>query len=168
MITQIKLRLMTDADTENIVRWRNCDRVRKNFIYQKPLSIEEHKNWIETMINTKKAVQFIICSDMEQKEMGSVYFRDIDFKHHKAEYGIFLDEEFIGKGVGTKVAKLAIQYGFETMKLHKITLRVFADNIGAIRSYEKAGFVQEAYLKEEVFVNGEYKDIILMGIIDII
>lgn len=34
----IYLRLMTEEDTDNIIRWRNTDFVRRNFIYQKPFT----------------------------------------------------------------------------------------------------------------------------------
>lgn len=45
-------------------------------------------------------------------------------------------------------------------------LRVLAENKGAIRSYEKAGFVKEAYLRDEVFLEGKYKDVIYMAVIN--
>lgn len=167
MENQISLRLMTFEDTDNIVKWRNREIVRCNFIYQELFTKASHEYWIKTMIDTKKAVQFIIKDNGNQVDIGSVYFRDVSSQHNKAEYGIFIGEEgYLGKGFGTQVAKLAIQYGFDTMRLHKILLRVFADNKGAIRSYEKAGFVKEAYLQDEVCINGQYKDMILMAIIN--
>ena len=41
----------------------------------------------------------------------------------------------------TETARLAVAYARDVLKLHKLMLRVFADNIGAVKSYEKAGFV---------------------------
>ncbi|MBQ9563998.1 MAG: GNAT family N-acetyltransferase, partial [Synergistaceae bacterium] len=118
-----------------------------------------------TMIETGKAIQFIILVD--QRAIGSVYFRDIDNEHRKAEYGIFIGENnAINYGYGTAACKLACQYGFEKMKWHKIFLRVFASNQRAIRSYQKAGFIQEAILHDDVYVQGEFRDIILMGLIN--
>lgn len=163
----IVLRKMQEADTNDIVRWRNSDFVKKNFIYRQPFTIEGHHHWIETMILTGKAIQFIICEKSTGRSVGSVYFRDIDKLHRKAEYGIFLGEkDALGKGYGTEAATLMLRYGFEVLELHKIMLRVLADNTAARRSYEKAGFLQEAYLKEDVFLDGQYKDIILMAAIN--
>ena len=145
----IYLRLMNEEDTDNIIKWRNSDFVRRNFIYQNPFTKEGHKNWVRTMIDTGKAIQFIICTK-EAGPIGSVYLRDIDRTHNKAEYGIFIGEkEALGRGYGTQAARL----------------RVLAENEQARRSYEKAGFVQEAYLKEEVFLEGQYKDVIYMAVI---
>lgn len=165
--TGIYLRPMTYEDTENIVRWRNSDNVRKNFIYQALFTRESHENWIKTMVETGKVVQMIICEVADDEPVGSVYIRDIDSTHHRAEYGIFIGEDTArGKGYGTAAARLMIRYCFEELRLHRLFLRVYADNIQAIRSYEKAGFEKEAYLREDVCIEGEYKDIVLMGILN--
>ena len=52
------------------------------------------------------------------------------------------------------------------MKIHKLFLRAFSDNMQAIRSYEKAGFVQEAYLRDEVYIQDKYRDVVLMGFLN--
>lgn len=163
---KIRLRLMNADDTERIVRWRNNTRVRNNFIYQKPFTKEGHENWVRTMVDTGKVVQFIIEDLTDGQPVGSVYFRDIDKEHAKAEYGIFIGEDSaVGKGFGSEAARLAVAYGFEQLGLHKIFLRAFADNAGAIRSYEKAGFVKEGYFKDDVCIDGRFKDLVFMAII---
>lgn len=165
--TGIYLRLMTGEDTDRIVNWRNSDGVRKNFIYQALFTRESHENWIRTMINTGKVVQMIICEEGTDRPVGSVYLRDIDWNHKKAEYGIFIGEEDArGKGYGSAAARLMIEYAFREMELHRLFLRVYAENIRAIRSYEKAGFEKEAYLREDVCIDGKYHDIVLMGILN--
>ena len=166
---RIALRPMEERDTTDIIRWRNTDFVRKNFIYQKPFTVESHHHWIETMVNTGKVVQFMICpyeAGKLKNAVGSVFLRDIDEVHHKAEYGIFIGEEAaLSQGYGTEAAQLMLQYAFETLHLHKVMLRLLAENVRAQKSYEKAGFRQEAYLKDDVFLNGKFCDVILMACI---
>lgn len=162
----ISLRLMTKEDTDMIIRWRNSPDVRKNFIYQELFTREGHENWIKTMIDTGKAVQMIICDSRENRPLGSVYIRDIDRKHKKAEYGIFIGEpEARGRGVGTAAARLMLRYCFEEEGLHRVYLRALAGNVQAVRSYEKAGFVREGYLRDDVRIQGEYWDIVWMAAI---
>lgn len=163
----IYLRLMTAEDTDNIVKWRNSDAVRTNFIYQKLFTRQSHEQWIKTMVNTGKVVQMIICRCENDESVGSVYIRDIDTTHHKGEYGVFIGEASArGCGIGTAAAKLMIHYAFEELQLHRLFLRVFADNAQAMGSYEKAGFEKEAYLKDDVCIDGVYRDIVLMAIIN--
>lgn len=136
----IHLRLMTVEDTEKIVKWRNKDFVRKNFIYQEPFTEEGHLKWIRDQVEPGHVVQFIICLS-DGREIGSVYFRDIDQKTGTAEYGIFIGEkDAIGCGYGTETARCALRYAFITLTLNRVFLRFLADNIGARKSYAHAGF----------------------------
>ena len=163
----VYLRPMTYADTDLIVAWRNSNDVRKNFIYQGIFTRESHENWIRTMVETGKVVQMMICLRENDTAIGSVYIRDIDKQHSKAEYGIFIGEAYCrGKGIGTVAAKLMIRYSFEELKLHRLFLRAYADNTQAIRSYEKAGFVKEAYLRDDVCIDGKFRDIVLMAVLN--
>lgn len=160
----IYLRPMTYEDTDLIVAWRNQDAVRKNFIYQELFTRHGHEKWIRTMVETGKAVQMIICEMAADRPLGSVYIRDIDRQHNKAEYGIFIgEEEARGRGIGTAAAKLMLRYCFEEEGLHRIYLRALSGNEQAVRSYEKAGFVREACLRDDVRIHGKYCDIIWMA-----
>lgn len=163
----IYLRPMTRRDTDLIVAWRNSEGVRRNFIYQALFTREGHETWIRNMVETGKVIQMIICDMDGDTPLGSVYVRDIDRQHRKAEYGIFIGEESArGRGVGTAAARLMLDYCFREEKLHRIYLRVFASNERAIRSYEKAGFVREGLLREDVCIDGQYRDIVWMAVIN--
>lgn len=165
--TGIYLRFMTWEDTDRIVAWRNLEAVRSRFIYRETFTRQGHENWIRTMVETGKVKQMMICDLGTDQPLGSVYIRDIDPKHRKAEYGIFIGEESArGRGVGTAAARLMLGFCFREEKLHRVFLRALADNGQAIRSYEKAGFRREALLRESVFLDGEYRDVVLMGILD--
>lgn len=159
----IYLRKMEVSDAEKIVEWRNKDRVRRNFIYQELFTIEGHLNWMATQIETGHVVQFVICEKGLGRAVGSVYFRDIDMGKGSAEYGIFIGEDdAVGKGYGTLAAKLALSYAFEELGLNYVFLRVFEDNIGARRSYEKAGFHIIEGKQEEVVIDGIKRKLVFM------
>ncbi len=164
---ELVLRSISDRDTGDILRWRNNENVRKYFIDQRLLREEDHIKWLRTKVSTQEVVQFIILSKENWHPVGTAYLKNIDKKHKKAEYGIFIGEEqLLGKGIGTLVTKRMIRFAFEECDLHKLYLRVYEDNKRAVASYEKAGFQKEALLKEDVMVNGRYRNIILMGIIN--
>ena len=137
---QVCLRPMEISDTERIVNWRNQGFVRQNFVYQDLFTREGHLSWIRTQVEPGHVVQFIICLP-DGREIGSVYFRDIDKVKGIAEYGVFIGEEdVLGCGYGTAAAKAALDYAFTKLHLHKVFLRFLSDNIAARKSYERAGF----------------------------
>ena len=157
----IYLRQMQISDTDNIIAWRNNPRVRNNFIYQGLFTTEGHLNWIKTQIEPGHVVQFIICEKDSDRAVGSVYFRDIDRERKCAEYGIFIGEDdAVGKGYGTQAARLALSYAFSKMQLDFVFLRVFADNAGARKSYERAGFRLVKNKQDEIVTEKEVRTVV--------
>jgi RimJ/RimL family protein N-acetyltransferase len=75
------------------------------------------------------------------------------------------EKEFWGKGYGTEINNLVLDYGFRKLNLHKIYLGVNADNKGAVKSYKKSGFKYEGTKRDEIYRNGRYYDAIMMSIL---
>lgn len=160
----IYLRPITAEDTENVLRWRNSPEVVDNFIYKKRITVQEHMNWLENKVFTGDVHQFVICRIEDDAPIGSVYLQNFDEENNKAEWGLFLNaDETRSKGVGTQVGKLILDYAFYQLKLHKLHSRVLAHNKPCIRMNEKLRFRQEAYLREDLFLDGKYEDLILYG-----
>ena len=164
---EVYLRPITVEDTEDIIHWRNSEDVKKYFIYQGEFTKEGHMECLDKRIRSAEVVQFMIVVKYTEAPIGSVYLRDVDHTDHKAEYGIFIGAESKkGKGYGTQAARLMIHYAFEKLHLHRVYLRVFADNERAIASYKKAGFCLEGVSKSDVYVRGAYRDIAWMAVIN--
>lgn len=164
---QIYLRPIGAEDTKRIVEWRNQQDVVKNFIYRDVLSVHEHEQWLKNKVFTGLVHQFIVCMREQDTPVGCVYLQKFEKQHRRAESGIFLGETAIrGKGIGTQAVRLLAEYGFYQLGLHKITARVLASNKASARLHEKAGYRQEAYLKDELFLDGKYEDLLIFGAIE--
>lgn len=138
---RVYLREMTIEDTKDIIRWRNAPFVVENFIYKKPLTEEDHLNWIRTKIETGLVRQFVVCDKETDKGFGSIYFRDINNEAHTCEFGIFLGEkEMLGKGLGFESQKVSMDIAFGEMNMEVVELRVLEKNKAAIKNYIKCGF----------------------------
>jgi UDP-4-amino-4,6-dideoxy-N-acetyl-beta-L-altrosamine N-acetyltransferase len=162
----IFLRKITENDTPFILKLRNSEFVMNNFVIREQFTKQTQRKWLDCVIAKGKAVQYIILND--NLPVGSVYIRDIDCTHKKGEFGIFMEKDFAGKGFGFLATKEMLRIAFEKLKLHRVYLRVFSDNISAIKIYEKAGFVKEGLLRDTAFIDGKFRDMILMGVINAI
>ena len=163
---RVILRTISQEDTENIIRWRNNEEVRKWFIDRRLFTKENHEYWLKEFVEKNKVYQFIINVPEVGKDIGSVYLRDIDEENRKAQFGIFIGEnQYRSAGYGQQAAQLILKFGFDNLKLHKIWLKVLSDNKVAKSSYERAGFVQEGCFKDDIFVDGIYHDVIYMSCI---
>jgi len=99
--------------------------------------------------------------------LGEVVILDIDPDNRCAHIRITLfDKAHLGKGYGTEAMRLAVDYGFRVLKLHRISLDVFDFNPRAIRVYEKIGFKQEGIQRDTLFYDGKYHSSIIMAILE--
>lgn len=162
----ITLRPITENDTDLIVFWRNSDFVRCNFIYRDDFTAEMHNRWLKQEVFTGRVIQFIIeyKTDENVLPIGSVYLRDIDYENSCAEFGIFIGEKVaLGKGFGTITTEMVLDYAHNQLGLHRVFLRLLADNISAYKAYRKAGFVLEGVFRDMKKIDGKYKDIMFMS-----
>lgn len=77
----------------------------------------------------------------------------------------FSSPEVLNQGYGTEVTKAVIDYGWDVVGLHCISLSVFAFNPRAKRVYEKCGFVQEGIARDALFWDGVWVDSINMAVL---
>ena len=56
-----------------------------------------------------------------------------------------------------------LNYGFNKLKLHKISLGVFSNNLPAIKLYKKIGFKTEGKFRDECLRRGKYLDMLSMA-----
>ena len=163
---RLVLRPITENDTDLIVCWRNKDFVKNNFLYRGEFTAEIHNNWLETKVKTGDVIQFVIelVSEENNTPVGSVYLRDIDYENSCAEFGIFIgDEKALGKGIGTETTKLILDFAHNQLELHRVFLRLLADNISAYKTYRKAGFVVEGLFRDMKKIDGKYIDVMFMS-----
>jgi RimJ/RimL family protein N-acetyltransferase len=98
--------------------------------------------------------------------VGSIHMWGARPKDRCATLAIALGREYIGQGYGTDAVRVMVGYGFREMGLHRVQLTVAPYNPGAIRVYEKAGFVEEGRQRESVLHDGRWYDEVLMSILD--
>ena len=162
--TAVTLRPIPPPDRYLIFMWRTTPSVVQKLFFRPTSPPVMPRCWLATTVATGRVVQYIILDNADGKPVGSVYYRDIDNHNRSAEYGIFIGEESArGKGLGTEAARLFTQFGVDTLHLHRISLRVLAENAAARRSYEKAGFVQEGVFRDMELLDGAYRDVVFMA-----
>ena len=132
-----------------------------------PLSYTEEEQFLDGQAAAKaggKSYSFAI-ETLEGQYIGGCGYFDLDVKNRHAALGISIVEpEFWGKGYGADALEVLIEFLFNEMNLRKVHLTVFSFNERAIRCYRKLGFVEEGRLREHVFREGRYEDVILMGL----
>ena len=115
---------------------------------------------------TSGEYQFAIETLSDRRFIGKCGFTRVNSKNRLGELAILIGEkECRGKGFGADAIETLCRFGFEEMNLHKIKAVVFGFNVPALRCYEKCGFQREGLLKQEMYREGKYHDVVMLGLI---
>ena len=86
-------------------------------------------------------------------------------KHNRAELGYWIGRDFWGQGIATEAGLAMLAYGFDSLKLHKITSGYYDFNAGSARVQEKLGFKIEGVLRDQIERDGHYFALIKTGLL---
>jgi diamine N-acetyltransferase len=165
----LRLRAPERSDIPAFTEWINDPEVIDGLTIVYPMSSEDESRWFDHMVQQPLELHPWVIEVKEGdhwQAIGNCGFHDVDWRNSNAEFGIFIgDKNYWGKGYGSEAIQLLLKVGFEVMNLHRIWLRVKADNPRAVHSYEKIGFVHEGRKREAEYHHGEYIDMLLMSIL---
>ena len=110
----------------------------------------------------------MVVEDLDKgKLIGHVGLYDIDRIARKTEFGILIaDDESRGKGYGTKATSIMVDYAFNVLGMHKVTAKILNENIPSISMLKKCGFSIDGCLRDDVYKNDRFYDVICMSILN--
>jgi RimJ/RimL family protein N-acetyltransferase len=166
---KVRLRAYRREDLPLALEYINEPEVKTNLVIGIPLPMkpEDEEKWYESLsISKPETFSFAIETLDEPRYIGGCGLNKIDWKNRVAQVGIFIGLElYRGQGYGTDAMNVLLRFIFDQMNMNKVRLEVFSFNARAIKSYEKCGFVREGVMRQELFRDGQYHDIVAMGIL---
>ena len=164
---KIGLRSFERDDLEHFKKWFCDERVTEYLeMGSRPYTPKALELLYTEACESPNAVAFIICDVKTGQAVGSAGLYLINWEARRAQYRILIgNSDFHGKGIGSEVNALIIDYGFKRLNLHNIYLGVNAENEKALKSYKKSGFVEEGRQRDFIFNNGRYYDCIVMSLL---
>jgi len=153
---------LNSAEKDLVKKWRNHKDVRKWMYQDHIISSEEHAVFIEKLKEENKNFYWLV-KNKNGEYLGVIYLNKVDFLHKHAYLGIYSNPEL--KGVGKFLIQALKELAFKIAKFHTLKLEVIETNKHAIEFYKKQGFKKEGKLKEFVYKDRKWIDVIVMGII---
>jgi len=163
----VYLRALEAEDIEKTHAWHNdrdlYESLGRNF---KPVSRSAEKAWLEDCICYRtEQLCLAICLKETHEHIGNIYLRNIEWTARHGEMNILIGSaQHRGQGLGASALKQLISLAFGEMNLNRIYLHVLKTNEAAIKMYEKTGFRQEGCLVQHAYKNGQYEDMLVMGL----
>lgn len=164
----IYLRVLEESDVNDVyLSWLNDHEVSRYLVVGIfPSTADDVRRWVTSFEDRTKAVAFAIVDKTTNQHIGNVTLYDINWVDRTAEWGTMIGrKEYWGKGYGTEARRLMIGYAFQRLGLRKITAGNVADNVASIESNKKLGFKQEGLLREQVWADGKFHDVVRLGLL---
>jgi len=128
----------------------------------RPMTKEGAERWVEQLLDHDYA--WVIEAG---SLIGQIRLDHVDFRDRRASLAVGIEDRArLGIGLGTEALALVLEYAFRALKLHRLSVRVVEYNTRAIRAYTKCGFVIEGTERDAAFVDGNWHNDIMMGILD--
>lgn len=154
---------------ESYLKWINDPEITQFLIMFRPMTREMEENWYDNLPNRENDFLFAIVIPKESEEdtlIGNCGIHQVNWKDRVGVCGIMIGEKnYWGKGYGTEAMELLLYYAFNTLNLNRIELMAYDFNQRALKCYEKLGFIEEGLKRQAVFINGDYHDVIIMGLL---
>ena len=163
---KVYLRAIETADAQHLQPWLNDLEITRGMTPYRPISLEAEEGFIGAMGKTDRDVILGIVDRATDALVGATGLHEIDQQARNAQLGIFIGNKTAhGMGFGSEATRLIVSYGFDTLNLNRVWLRVYENNPRAQRIYEKIGFVKEGVLRQHAYREGRYLDVIVMGVL---
>lgn len=139
------LRPATDADSANVLHWRNHPEVRAVSLTQHEISAEEHARWWAATNESDSREVYIF--ERHDVPSGVVTFFDIDREQRSAWWGYYLDNAGLGERgellpAWIEIQRQAKRFAFEQLDLQTLEGEVLEANDSVRRFNKRNGFAE--------------------------
>ena len=144
-------------------RWQGDIFVQRTYRTPGPVTIEESTAWFGRCTAATGDSWFTIYERATWRPIGYTEIDGIDWRMGTAGFGILIGEaDCRGRGYGTEVASLMLDFAFTALGLHSVFLTTDEYNLAGRRAYEKAGFREFGRRRQCTWMNGRYWDMVYM------
>lgn len=148
-----------------------ADHANKVFAETKFLSVgpedgrktAEHEiKWIESVDKAERSLIITGKINNQIVAIGNLSAKSNQRFQHRCSLGISIQKDFWGKGIGTIIMKLLLDYA-KKLDFEIAELSVVKDNVAAYHLYKKLGFEEYGIFKKALrYQDGTYADLIYM------
>lgn len=165
---RLMLREYREEDFAPMRRWVNDPETTRYLsnIFLKPHTALGTEKFLQNILSGQTGGYYFVIADKQTQEYcGQLDIFHTDETSRCGEIGLVIAPWEWHKGYAREALGLIERFGFEELNLNRLYLNVFADNVRARAAYRAAGFREEGVMREQIYKNGKYHDLINMGIL---
>lgn len=130
---------IASKDAKLITEWRN--RYRGNFLTWFTATEERTKKWLKEQVIDKDDRILFMIQTLDGISFGHMGLTNFDFRNEICEYdNIIKGIDVRLPGIMTFAGRALLSWAFSELGVKRVFVRVFSDNISAVKVYERCGF----------------------------
>lgn len=163
----IRLRAFTENDIKYIIEMRmDFDGVRAAGGRPFPSNENCEREWFSKMYpnNQLTNIYFVVEEIKSEQFIGYCSALNINYINRNAHVGFYFHKNGRGKGYFKEAQVLFYSYLFKEINLRKVYSYALKYNEIAITADKQIGFQVDGIMKEHIYQNGCYHDIIMLSL----
>lgn len=132
-----------------------------------PAVVKKNYEKIEKEMDEKRSLFYFTIRDrQDQRLLGFTRLFGIEWAHGSAsiQMGIGSPQDR-RKGYGSQAMRLILRYAFHETNFFRLSAVVGADNMDAVRFFEKFGFSEEVRRRQALQRDGKFYDLLFLGLL---
>ncbi len=160
----VVLRAIEETDAEKLMEMINDPEIENSVVgYSFPVSLSNQKKWISELKHETTIRYAIDCKTVGFA--GIISISNLDLKNRSGNLNIKLLKPARGKGIAEHSVKLLVSYCFDELNLNCLYAGVIERNEASKKLWLKLGFKIDGILRQRVYKNGEYHNLIEYSIL---
>lgn len=164
----VRLRAAEPEDWELLWRWNQDSELLRHLEHiHPPQSRAAVRRWLEeTATRQPKDDEFgATIETLAGEPVGGLGTHHCDPANGTFSYGLSIAPEHRRRGYARAALGLVLRYLFEERRYRKAWVHVYSFNEASLRMHEGMGFQREGRLRQMVFTQGRYHDVVVMGLL---
>jgi RimJ/RimL family protein N-acetyltransferase len=165
----IKLDKFTEQDFQRLINWIKSKDDLVLFagpVFQFPLDNSQLSDYIKS----DSRLVYKVVDSISENVIGHCELNDINHSKKSARVCRMLigEESYRNKGYGKAALKKLISIAFKELSLNTLTLKVYENNLGAVKCYKNCGFEIKGKIHKSFIGENAYWASYIMGLTNIL
>lgn len=164
----VVLTALDPSNSEVVRAWVNDPEVNRYMLAGHiPVTPSQELAFFDAVEVSESSYVFEVHVGGDMRLIGIVGIEAVDLRHRRGEIGVMIGERSEqGRGYGRDAIATTLRFAFETLGLHRVSIRAREDNARALGLYRSMGFVEVGRERETDFAEGRYFDLIVFDLLD--
>lgn len=165
---EVVYRAAQEGDAQEMVDFYNRAGGETTFLSfvedEYPMNAQELGAYIEKIKTQPNATMLLATAEDKIVGIGGIRSETKIKSRHCGELGIVVAKAYQGQGIGSEIIQRLLDWCRGNGVTTKVQLDTRKDNEKAVALYQRFGFVIEGDLKNAALVDGQYRDVYIMGL----